>query len=434
LAKGLFSNPTVTIKPVKNSQRLSTPDSLLLFVKYPVQIIKYLYLRYNCFLLFVKKMNRPIFISTFMLFLFSCEAQKPPNSMLEQAPGSPIAMSCSPGNITAGDLDNDGNPDLVVTCGQKRILTLLKGRGNGQFDIIGNTLQLTYPPHEIVIGDMNKDGNADLVIGSHDSYTIVILKGDGKGNFSPSPDSVIMRKGTTPHTHGLGIGDMNGDTHMDIVTANSSDHDVSVMLRNGNGNFSAAAGSPFPVLLAPYPLTIGDVNSDGHLDVASTTTHANYRSLTLLFGDGKGNFQRSDIPLRTSDPWFVSMGDINNDQIPDMVMTHTERSELTVLTGNGNKQFTEVSGSPFNLGSSAWHVALADMNRDGNADVLAAANNGVRVLLGDGKGQFKPAPGSPFQSGKGTWHLAVTDVNGDGKMDVVTSNLESNNLSVLLGK
>jgi hypothetical protein len=380
--------------------------------------------------------NRPLFIAVFMLcpYFFSCQAQSTRQSIVEPAPGSPIAMNCSPGNITTGDINNDGRPDLVVACGQNRSVTLFIGRGDGQFDVSATRVSLPWPPNEIVIGDMNSDGHADLIVGSHDSYTIMILRGDGKGNFTTSPDSVVMRKGNHPHTHGLGIGDMNGDKYPDIATANSSDNDVTVMLNNGNGSFTSAPGSPFPVGPSPYPLTIGDVNSDGHLDIVSTSTHASSRFITILSGDGRGGFQRSDIPLRTSDPWFVSIGDINNDRVPDMVMTHTERSELTVLTGTGGGRFTEVAGSPFDLGSSAWHVAIADLNRDAIPDVLAAANNGVRVMLGNGRGQFVAAPGSPFPTGKGTWHLAVTDVNGDGKPDVVTSNLESNNVSVLLGK
>ena len=142
---------------------------------------------------------------------------------------------------------------------------------------------------------------------------------------------------------------------------------------------------------------------------------------------------RRDIPLRTANPWFVAIGDINKDNFVDLVMTHSERSELTVLTGSRNGDFGEVTGSPFNLGNSAWHVAIADVNKDANPDVLAAANNGVSVMLGDGKGQFVAAPGSPFLTGKGTWHLAIIDVNGDGQPDVVTTNLESKNISVLLG-
>ena len=370
------------------------------------------------------------------LLFFSCRAQTSSPGILVPAPGSPIAMRCGPGNIVASDLNKDDKADLVVACGDNRTLSIFIGRGDGQFDITsGSPLKLSDAPNEIVIGDMNRDGNVDLVVGSHDSYRILILMGDGRGHFdTSSSSSVIMRDGNDPHTHGLGIADMNGDGYTDIVTANSSDNDVSVMLSNASGGFNTAPGSPFAVSPAPYPLTIGDVNGDSYLDIVSTTSDRSKRVVTVLSGDGRGHFTRKDIPLRTASPWYVSIGDINNDKITDLVMTHSERSELTVLTGSRTGDFNEVIGSPFNLGNSAWHVAIADVNGDTNTDVLAAANNGVRVMLGDGKGQFAPAPGSPCLTGRGTWHLAITDVNGDGKADVLTSNLESKNVSVLLGR
>lgn len=336
----------------------------------------------------------------------------------------------------ASDLDNDGNIDLVVVCGETRTLHILLGRGNGQFKIKGgHPVVLAYAPNEVVIVDMNRDGKADLVVGSHDSYVVTILMNDGKANFDTSfSSSITMRAGDHPHTHGLGVSEVNGDGYPDIITANSEDHDISVMLSNGSGGYKPATGSPFPVNRAPYPLTLGDVNADGHVDIVSTTSDRTTKAVTVLTGNGRGNFSRKEIPLKTASPWFVAIGDINNDKIPDMVMTHTERSELTALTSNRNRGIAEVTGSPFNLSSNAWHVALADINRDDKLDVLAAANEGVRVMLGDGKGRLTPAPGSPFLTGKGTWHLAITDVNNDGRPDVVTSNLESKNISVLLGR
>src|SRR5687768_316232 len=117
-------------------------------------------------------------------FCFSCKAQNSSTPIFRPAEGSPISMSCSPGNIVASDLNKDGKADLVVACGETRTLTIFKGRGDGQFDInTGSSLKLSDAPNEIVIGDMNRDGNADLVVGSHDSYRILILMGDGKGNF-----------------------------------------------------------------------------------------------------------------------------------------------------------------------------------------------------------------------------------------------------------
>lgn len=79
-------------------------------------------------------------------------------------------------------------------------------------------------------------------------------------------------------------------------------------------------------------------------------------------------------------------------------------------------------------------MVLADVNRDGTPDVIAAAGDGVRVMLGDGRGGFTLAPHSPFLTAKGTWHFAVGDVNGDGKVDVITTNTESNTVDVLLGR
>jgi FG-GAP-like repeat len=369
----------------------------------------------------------------------ACSATVVERPLLIPAPGSPIAVVDSPGSIGLGDVNQDGKPDLVAAGG--RSVTVLLGEGDGRFHAAsGGPIHVTDPPTELVLQDLNGDAKPDLALGSHDSYGVAILLGDGKGGFTPAPGSpVVMREGHQPHTHGLNAGDLNGDGAFDLVSVNSNDNDVSIAFGDGKGGFTRAE-SPFAVGASPYPGALSDLNGDGNLDIIATSTgrhthsqESSTNALTVLFGDGRGSFRRGAIPLRTVLPWFVAVADVNGDRKSDLVVTHAERSELTVLLGNGSGAFTETAGSPFNLGHYAWHQAVADLNGDNRPDVVAAAGDGVRVMLGDGRGGFRTAPGSPFATGKGAWQLVVGDLNGDGKPDVATSNLESGTVTVLLG-
>jgi hypothetical protein len=365
-------------------------------------------------------------------------------TLLVPASDSPISVAGGPGNIVVGDVNLDGRPDLVVASAQSRRVTVLLGHGDGRFAPARQTIALREPPTEMALGEINGDRHLDLALGSHDSYNVTILLGDGRGVFREAPTSPIaMKPGRQPHTHGLAIADFNGDGRLDLVTVNSNDdNDVALALGDGRGGFSHAPGSPFAVGRSPYPLAIGDLNGDGHRDLAVTSTGLGPppsagspgEALVALLGDGRGGFRRSGISLKTPRTWFAAIGDLNGDRKADIVTTHTEDRLLSVLLGDGSGQFAEASGSPFDIGENTWKIALADMNRDRNLDAVLAASTGVRVLLGDGRGGFRPGAGSPFATGKGAWQLAVADVNADDRADVAATNLESNTVSVLLGQ
>ena len=381
------------------------------------------------------------------LLLTSCSSGQANNSggqksMFAAAPGSPIALPCGPSNVVAGDLNNDFKPDLVVACGDTRTLTVFLNTGRGQFRA-SNPVSVPDSPGEMVLGDVNGDKALDVAMDSHDSYSVVLLLGDGKGGLSLAPNSpIVMKVGQHPHTHGLAMGDLNGDRNLDLVTANNADNDVSVAFGDGRGGFTRGP-TTFPVGPSPYPFALADINNDNRPDIIATASAtgplraqqlpASF-ALTLLLNDGRGGFRRSELPLRTGQPWFAAVGDVNGDRKQDLVATHHDQSVLTVLVGNGTGRFTEVGNSPFDFGRTALGLVLADANRDRSLDVLAATGEGVRLMLGDGRGNFKPAPGSPFLTGQGAWRLVVADFDGDSKPDVVTSNMESRSISILLGQ
>ena len=360
-------------------------------------------------------------------------------------PASRITLPIKPSNVALADVNKDGQLDLIIASEEPRAVTVLPGAKAEPFFRAATSRNIALPesPGEIVLGDVNGDDRLDIALNSHDSYNVTLLLGEANGGFALAPNSpIVMKKGTHPHTHGLGLGDLNGDGKLDLATVNNADNDVSVAFGDGRGGFTLAPRSPFAVGPSPYPLTLGDINSDGRLDIVATASAtgparaqqlASSRALTLLLADGQGGFRRSEIPLRTGQPWFVALGDLNGDRKLDLVATHHEQSALTVLLGDGTGNFRETAGSPFDFGHNVSQIVLADVNRDRREDVIAASGDSIRVMLGDGAGRFNPAPHSPFATPRGTWRLAVGDIDQDGKTDVVTSNTDSNSVTVLFG-
>ncbi len=380
-----------------------------------------------------------------LLVLASCAGETNPQQSLFR-PAVRISLPSKPSNVELADLNKDGRLDLIVASDEaKTVMVMMGEKGDVPFRATtARTITLTESPGEMAVGDVNGDGRVDLALDHHDSYNVTLLLGDTNGGFTPAPNSpIVMKQGQHPHTHGLGMGDFNGDGKLDLATVNNEDNDISVGLGDGRGGFTNAPSSPFAVGPSPYPLTLADVNSDGRLDIVSNSSAtgpnraqqlATSRALTLLIGDGQGGFRRSDVPLRTGQPWFAAVGDLNGDRKPDLVATHHDQSTVTVLLADGAGGFREVAGSPFDMGHNVWRAGLADVNGDKRLDVIAASDTGVRVILGDGAGNFKPAPNSPYATAPGTWRLTLGDLNQDGKPDIVTSNTESNSVTVLLAK
>lgn len=241
------------------------------------------------------------------------------------------------------------------------------------------------------------------------------------------------------------IADLNGDKIKDLVIANSEDSSVTVLTGIGKGNFSEVKGSPFTAGSVPNDIAIADFNNDGKPDLAFANHTRKY--LTVLAGDGDGGF----APLKGS-PFAVEVtphthgiaaADFNNDGNTDLLTDSWGNNRLAILFGNNNHGFNSTV-KYLDVGKHPYQRArVADLNKDGNADIITTNldGNNSTILLGDGKGNFGEAPGSPFACGDSPFGVAVGDINRDGNPDlaivnspfITASNTGRDGLTILLG-
>src|SRR5262249_36347335 len=162
---------------------------------------------------------------------------------------------------------------------------------------------------------------------SSDSNVSVLL-GDGSGAFSPAAGSPVS-VGTAPIS--VAVVDFNGDGKQDLATANRDSNNVSVLLGDGSGAFSPASRSPLSVRRYPLSVAVGDFNGDGNLDIA--VANAGSKNVSVLLGYGTGAF-RAASPLSVGrSPISVVVGDFNQDGKPDIAVANNDSANVSVLLG-----------------------------------------------------------------------------------------------------
>jgi len=335
--------------------------------------------------------------------------------------------------VDLGDLNADGNVDLVTANNGSNDVSVLLGDGLGGFAASpGSPLTVGDGPNAVALGDVNDDGNADLVTANAGSNDISVLLGDGIGGFAPAAGSPFMA-GDLPQS--VTLGDVDADDNLDLITTNLVSNDVSVLLGDGTGQFTAATGSPFAVAVGPRTAAVDDVNADGNADLV--VANAVSDDISVLLGDGTGQFNSAaGSPFTAGNgPHSIVLSDMDGDGNVDGVVSNAVSNDIVLLLGDGNGGFAPAAASPFAVGGLPQEVTVEDFDVDGSLDLVTAnaGSNDVSVLLGDGVGGFTTATGSPFSVGISPLSVAVGDIDGDGNADLVTANERSDGLSLLLG-
>ena len=354
----------------------------------------------------------------------------------------------APVSIAVVDLDGDGRLDLATANRNSDSVSLLLNTTapGDTIATFADKLDFTTDAAPVFIqaGDLNNDGKLDLVVTNINGNSVSVLlnttdQGTATPGFAVKQD---VETGSNPRS--VSVGDLNGDGKDDLAVANVGSDSVSVLLNTaapGAATASFTNKHDFATGIDPVSLAMLDVNLDGKLDLAVVNTNSDSVSVlvnTTIPGAVTPNFARQDFSAGVA-PLFVAVGDLNNDGKPDLVVADTIVAVSVLLNTTVPGAVTPTFAPKVNVpvGDGPRSVSLTDINGDGRLDLAVVDFNidNVSVLLNT----TIPGAGIPtfseiafFPTAFRPVSIVSGDLNNDGRQDLAVVNVNGNNVSMLL--
>ncbi|HMW36394.1 MAG TPA: FG-GAP-like repeat-containing protein, partial [bacterium] len=269
------------------------------------------------------------------------------------------------------------------------------------------------------------------------------IRGVTSGSFASKVDFVT---GTNPNP--LSIGDMDGDSKLDIVAINGGENSVSVF-RNTSTTGTISTGSlasrvNFNTGNTPFEVAVGDLDGDGLFDMAIVNPNSGTISLlrnTSTTGSiTSGSFAAKVDLMAGNFPNGVAIGDIDGDGKADLAVTNQNSNTVSIFRNISVKGSLSTSSFQTKLdfvtGSTPYGIAIYDLDMDGKRDILFAnsGDNSISICrnistIGNiTTGSFL----SPinFATGANPQQISVSDIDGDEKPEIIVSHFGGSTISL----
>ena len=338
------------------------------------------------------------------------------------------------------DIDGDGDLDLFVGArpvfyygrwngGQSR---LYRNDGRGEFtDVTASQLPAGFIDivEDVAAGDIDSDGDIDLVIATAIDLILPstgqtrLLLNNGSGTFTEATASRLPVDGDS--SLAIAFGDVDGDGLLDLVLGNQGS--VKLYRNTGNGVMQdvTAGRVPQPITFA-VDVELQDVDGDGDLDML-VVNHGSAAFTKLFLNDGSGTFSDN-----TSAAGLTGIGTatdaelVDSDADGDLDLVLADVHGLRVFSNGGSGTFTEVAGVSPSPSGPPLAIRAADVDGDGDPDVVFEGEQGLGIYANDGTGGFQDVSATTLDwrySDYGLYGgefgtLVVADLDGRGGPDV----------------
>lgn len=354
-------------------------------------------------------------------------------------PKTDYAAAAGTACITRADLNADGIIDLATSNFDANNVSVFLGVGDGTFLPAINTPvgDAGNTPNLISAGDVNNDGLPDVAVSNWDDATVRVLLGNGDGTFAAPGAATIIDVG--PKTWGVCIADLDEDGIGDLAATSAELDKLYVMISDGLGGFSAPEA--YPTGYIPSYVTSADINMDGYADLVVANGFSN--NVQVFFGIGGGAFSGTSSIYTGIYPMWIDTLDFTMDGMPDMLVACYTSNAISTYKGAYTVTGTygiDPALAPVASGTVPGHILAGDFDEDYFPDVVVTDTTGAtrRIIHGNGPVDTSITPqlgaNGPFlPSAKVPDCSPVTDFNRDTYPDMATANAVTDSVDVRLG-
>ena len=356
--------------------------------------------------------------------------------------GAPdVGLSGVDGASDAADIDGDGDLDVVGVgrnAAGEATATLYRNDGQGQFTAVDAGLTGVLDGGDAAWGDVDQDGDPDLVITGETSDGIpstTLYENDGTGALTPTAANL-----TGLAASAAAWGDYNGDGALDLFIHgdDGAGAPVALLYRNDGTGTLLPADVAITGRVSGPSADWGDFNGDGRLDLAINGGSSEGATATVYRNDGSNVFTPLDLGLTGTSAGAIRWGDFNSDGRYDLAITGdtngpaADGAFAALYRNDGNEQFVPLNAGLTGArgGSAEW----GDFNADGRPDLVVSGDTtdagdgdtpdgrSTTLYRNDGDGLFTALDiGLTATGGSATW----TDANGDGALDILVTGLDA---------
>ncbi len=325
-----------------------------------------------------------------------------------------LRTGADPHGVALADLDLDGDLDLVATHFSGASYSVRRNSAGG----FGTRRDSPAPlePSLVSTGDLNADGRPDVVWGNRASHSASVVYGNADGSLQPQ-DEYSADYGAIS----AAMGDVDGDGFPDLLVANESFGSLTALTRRLSQRNGYYCGQK------PQQVVLADMNGDGVLDAIVPSS---YRVTVLMWnGLSFGFIDERNFNVDGA-AYAIATGDVDGDGHVDVALA-VDSNQVWIMRGDGAGNLAP--WSEVAVGRSPRGVALADLDGDGVLDlaVACADENSLRVRTGFGTGFFGRE--TRVATGRSPRAIAVGDVDGDHRLDLAVACAGSNAVAIHLG-